>query len=119
MGFLFDAPIKSKEQDLLHRTEFAKRFAENLVALSQSECFTVALNGCWGSGKTSLINLIKNHLDYLINYDDSIDFYPVIIDFSPWNVLEENAIIKQFFDCFTANFPVTKLKNFLKITKQN
>lgn len=114
MKFLSDKPIESKEQDLLHRAEYAKRFAKNLVTLTQVNSFTVSLNGCWGSGKTSLINLIKNEIYNLQNYDDEIEYFPVILDFAPWNTLEENVIIKQFFDSFSSVFTKTKIKQLLK-----
>lgn len=114
MDYLFDMPIVNEMQDILHRSQYAKQFAKNLVSLSQSTSFTVSLNGGWGSGKTSLINLIKNQIEYIQNYDEEIEAYPVILNFAPWNTLEENAIIKQFFNSFSSVFKKTKIKQFLK-----
>ena len=114
MDYLFDMPIVNETQDILHRSQYAKQFAKNLVSLSQSTSFTVSLNGGWGSGKTSLINLIKNQIEYIQNYDEEIEAYPVILNFAPWNTLEENAIIKQFFNSFSSVFKKTKVKQFLK-----
>lgn len=114
MKFLSDRPIENKEQDLLHRAEYAEHFAKNLVTLTQVNSFTVSLDGCWGSGKTSLINLIKNEIYNLQNYDDEIEYFPVILDFAPWNTLEENVIIKQFFDSFSSVFTKSKIKQLLK-----
>lgn len=114
MKFLSDKPIESKEQDLLHRAEYAKHFAKNLVTLTQVNSFTVSLNGCWGSGKTSLINLVKKEILNLQNYDNEIEFFPVTLDFAPWNTLEENVIIKQFFDSFSSVFTKSRIKQILK-----
>ena len=113
MNFLFDAPIEREDQDLLHRAQFAKQFADNLVALSQGKSFTISLNGRWGSGKTSLVNLIKREINENASYGE-LPCPPCIIDFAPWNVLEENAIITQFFDSFSSIFARSKIKKFLQ-----
>lgn len=83
MDFLYDTPIENIEQDLLNRTDFAEQFADSIIRLSQQNCFTVSLNGQWGSGKTSLLNLIKNRIIFRRDYDDTMDSYPIIVDFSP------------------------------------
>lgn len=117
MNFSFDTPISDFNEDLLHRSGFAKLFAKNLVMLPENKCFTISLNGCWGSGKTSLINLAKKEIEYLCDYDEQITSWPIIVDFAPWNTLDENAIITQFFNSFSQNFPINKLKQFLKNSK--
>ena len=117
MSFSFDTPISDFDEDLLHRSGFAKLFAKNLVMLTQNKSFTISLNGCWGSGKTSLINLVKKEIEYLCDYDEQITSWPIIVDFAPWNTLDENAIITQFFNSFSQNFPSNKLKKFLKNSK--
>lgn len=117
MGFSFDTPISDFNEDLLHRSGFAKLFAKNLIMLPENKSFTISLNGCWGSGKTSLINLVKKELEHLCDYDEQITSWPIIVDFAPWNTLDENAIITQFFNSFSQNFPINKLKQFLKNPK--
>ncbi len=119
MDFSVDTPIKEFDEDILHRSDFAKHFARSLVSMSGTGSFTVSLNGCWGSGKTSLLNLIKKELNYICNTDDTISIYPNIVDFAPWNTLDEDAIISQFFNAFTESFPVSKLRKIInsKITK--
>ena len=117
MSFSFDTPISNFDEDLLHRSEFAKQFAKNLIMLPNNQSFTISLNGCWGSGKTSLINLVKKEIEHLCNYDEEITSWPIVVDFAPWNTLDENAIISQFFSTFSQNFPINKLKSFLKNSK--
>ncbi len=117
MQYNFDKPIKSKQEDLFHRSNFAKQFAKDIVSLSEKNNFTISLNGAWGSGKTSLINLIKNEIENIRDYDDEISSFPVIVDFSPWNCLDENGIINQFFNSFKSNFTIEKIKSFLTNSK--
>ncbi len=119
MNFSIDAPIKTFKDDILHRSDFAKQFAQNLISITGENSFTVSLNGCWGSGKTSLLNLIKKELEHICETDESIKAYPIIVNFAPWNTLNEDAIISQFFNTFSNNFPLSKLKKLLNnnITK--
>ena len=101
MEFLYDEPIRYTEDDLLNRTNFAKDFALNILSIPKHKSMTISINGEWGSGKTSLINLIKNEIkDELRKRKDSNheNLYYQVIDFAPWNTLDENAIINQFFN---------------------
>lgn len=117
MEYSLDKPIDNKSQDLLHRNEFVKCFAKDIVMLSDRNNFTIALNGSWGSGKTSLLNLIKNEIITLRDYDETIESYPVIIDFIPWNCLDENGIINQFFNTILNQFSSHKIKELLRSPK--
>ena len=119
MKYILDKPIEQENDDLLNRSDFAKHFAKDIVMLSERNNFTVALNGSWGSGKTSLINLIKNEIVRLRDYDEEVFSYPIIIDFAPWNSLDENGIINQFFNAFKSNFETEKIKAFLQNSKTN
>ena len=117
MEYNLDKPINDEQEDLLNRSGFAKHFAKDVVMLSEKNNFTISLNGAWGSGKTSLINLIKNEIVKLRDYDEQVTSYPIILDFAPWNSLDENGIITQFFRSFTSNFTKNKIKEFLTNSK--
>lgn len=116
MEYSLDKPIDNEKQDLLHRNEFAKHFAKDIVMLSDRNNFTIALNGSWGSGKTSLINLIKNEIIRLRDYE-GLESYPVIVNFEPWNCLDENGIINQFFNTILNQFSSHKIIQILKNKK--
>lgn len=117
MEFLYDEPIRYTEDDLLNRTNFAKDFALNILSIPKHKSMTISINGEWGSGKTSLINLIKNEIkDELRKRKDSNheNLYYQVIDFAPWNTLDENAIINQFFNMLSSNFSEERIKKMLK-----
>jgi ABC-type transport system involved in cytochrome bd biosynthesis fused ATPase/permease subunit len=59
-----DDPIDSETQDILDRGRFVTMVAERIDAcLLGQESTVFGLLGPWGSGKSSLINLILNELD--------------------------------------------------------
>lgn len=54
-----EIPIKKKEEDVFERNGFACQIAEHLILSEKSPSLILALEGKWGEGKTSTINLIK------------------------------------------------------------
>lgn len=88
-----DEPIKNIEDDLLDRGAFAKMLAKSLSGLKHQETFTVGLYGDWGSGKTSLINMMLQELKEL-QKAESEKLY--VVKFEPWNFTNEQQVLEQF-----------------------
>jgi predicted KAP-like P-loop ATPase len=59
---LNDAPITSSRDDLFGVTPFASALARGIQEMQAPEGVVLAINGSWGSGKTSVINSIKEEL---------------------------------------------------------
>jgi len=89
---LVDEPITLKEQDRLDRNKFTEQFAQTLLGHRGNSCLITALLGPWGSGKSSLLNLIENQLKSSSSTDDYI-----IIRFNPWNISSLDQLITMFF----------------------
>lgn len=87
-----DRPIESSREDKLERAEFAHLLAERISAWRGQESLVIGLYGDWGSGKSSVKNLILEQLRK--ERDDS----PVIVEFNPWLVSGEEKITQSFFD---------------------
>ena len=85
-----DLPIKKATEDILSRSAFAKSLARTILQNSFSSSFTIGLYGEWGSGKTSLLNMI---LESIYNTDESV----VILRFNPWLCSDTKQLITQFF----------------------
>lgn len=84
-----DLPIYKAEEDRLNRARFAKELVGALNRTWFSTSFTIGLYGPWGSGKTSLLNMIvdeieENHLDI------------IVFRFNPWLCSDEHELITQF-----------------------
>lgn len=91
-NFNADRPIESVEQDKLGRVVFADQLAERILAWKGQESLVVGLYGSWGSGKSSVKNLIVEKLR------KEKELSPVIVEFNPWLVSGEEKITKSFFD---------------------
>ncbi|MCR5636995.1 MAG: KAP family NTPase [Clostridiales bacterium] len=92
--FSSDKPISSITEDKLNRKSFAKQLAQAIVSYTSEDNFTVELCGKWGTGKTSIINMIVEEIDYLTKQNDD---KPLVVKFNPWNYSDKTSLINQFF----------------------
>ena len=90
---LVDEPITLKQQDRLNSNDFASQFAQVLLGHDDRTCLVAALQGRWGSGKSSLLNLIEGQLRQIIAGSDDY----IIIRFNPWNISSLDQLIVTFF----------------------
>ena len=96
-----DLPITKSSEDILNRGSFARSLAETITKQSFPSSFTIGLYGSWGSGKTSLLNMI---LEDINNNDKTA----VILRFNPWLCADPKQLINQFFKQLAS---AIKLKN--------
>jgi predicted KAP-like P-loop ATPase len=83
-----DYPILKTEQDQLRRAPLARKIAETINSFDEKNSFVIGIEGAWGAGKTSFINLILNDID------TSKASYFV---FNPWNFSDEASLLRDFF----------------------
>lgn len=111
---LSDEPITLPEQDKLNRDDFAKHIADSLLLYENKSCLIVSINGHWGIGKTSLLNLIEG---YLKNPADIVQ-KPIVVRFNPWNISTTDQLIAMLFhEIRTALVRSDKVKNAEQIAK--
>ena len=91
-----DLPISSSKEDLLSRAPFARSLAEALIAYEHKESLVTAIYGPWGSGKSSVINVILERVSELSS-DRAKEDRPLVVRFNPWNYSDQNQLIGQFF----------------------
>lgn len=51
--------------DLLNRGIFVNYIASLINYCNPEKCFVFALNGAWGSGKSTILNLVKNTIIFI------------------------------------------------------
>lgn len=92
-----DLPIKDSSEDLLNRKSFANDLAKVLLKHFEkfSEySFSIGIYGKWGSGKTSLLNMV---LESVKKQTETQDQKVVIVEFNPWLCSDRQQMISQFF----------------------
>ena len=85
-----DLPIEKLEEDGLNRGSFAESLAKTLVQYSFPSSLTIGLYGEWGSGKTSLLNMVFENVERI---DDGV----VVLRFNPWLCSDSKQLVTQFF----------------------
>ncbi|MGJ6122310.1 P-loop NTPase fold protein [Mycolicibacterium sp. Y3] len=84
-----DNPITKEEQDVLNRHPTAVALAREIKRVDSSEGYVFGIVGPWGSGKTSLLNLMKLELDKDADY--------TVVNFNPWMFTGTEQLVNAFF----------------------
>lgn len=96
--FFNDAPIFAPEDDRFGIDRFAQALAESFKNIESPIGATIALNGPWGSGKSSAVNLIRYHLK------SDVDSGKLeLIDFKCWWFHGEEALTLAFLQELNAS----------------
>ncbi|MGZ4053659.1 MAG: KAP family P-loop NTPase fold protein [Bacteroidia bacterium] len=88
-SFLDDEPIGFDKNDELGYTSYAKILSAKIKESTFKKSFAIGINGKWGLGKTSFIDLLRRE----VNGDDIIE-----IEFNAWKSSSPKAIIQDFFE---------------------
>jgi hypothetical protein len=97
-GLLGDDAIAGEADDRLGRTAFAGRLIELIDGVSgQTPSAVVGLIGAWGSGKTSVLHLVRSDLEQ----DDRWS----VVDFNPWVVSDVASITREFIATVASALP--------------
>jgi predicted KAP-like P-loop ATPase len=87
-----DRALSSGDEDKLGFREVARRIATSLVDRASEDGLVVGVEGAWGSGKSSLLFLVRDELGKLAN-----DQRPSVINFRPWLIGNRDALITSLF----------------------
>lgn len=102
-----DHPIQSSKDDLFGRRNFAHSVAKSIIHYDNKQSLVISLYGTWGSGKTSLKNMI---VEELRDFNQS---QIKIIEFNPWEWSTKHKVFEAFFSEITTN--LSKGKRLRKI----
>jgi len=89
-----DNPITKFDDDKLGRKKFACQFRSIIKNYNSKKCLSLGLMGPWGSGKTSLVNMIFEQNDENILSKRKFK----VMRFNPWNFSKQQDLYFQFFD---------------------
>ena len=102
--FNADCPINSVDNDVLDRKLFAESIAKAITSYSDNECLSIGIYGGWGTGKTSLANMI---IDKLPNEGYAI------IKFDSWQYSNMNELIYQIFKSISKAFKMSDVSSVI------
>lgn len=81
---------ESVNYDLLQRDKIINQMTSTIANCNTDSKFVISLKGNWGSGKTTILNNIKNKLK-----EENLIF---IDDFEPWVYGDKKSLLVAFFD---------------------
>ncbi len=90
--FSADRPIQTSDDDRLGRTRFSETIAEAVRYWRGRDSLVLALYGAWGTGKTSLKNLVLEAVRKTTAQD------PIVVEFNPWQFANRENLTKSFFN---------------------
>ncbi|MBU5219471.1 KAP family NTPase [Bacillus albus] len=85
-----DNAINTFDEDQLQRGGFVNRLVESVNSWKEEESIVIGLYGEWGTGKTSVLNLMKEKFNSEKN--------TILVSFNPWYFKDEEQLILQFFN---------------------
>jgi predicted KAP-like P-loop ATPase len=86
-----DRPIESQVEDTLGRRNFSEALAAAIRGWSGKESLVLALYGGWGSGKSSIKNMVIESMGLSSPGIRSVDF-------NPWQLANRPSLSEAFFD---------------------
>ncbi len=89
--FSADRPIESKADDLLGRAAFADHLAQAIEGWRQKDSLILALYGPWGTGKSSIKNMVREALAAGATESSWI------VEYNPWQWAGQDQLAEGFF----------------------
>lgn len=104
-----DRPIADPAEDRFGIDPFARALAKSIIKIKSPEGTVIALNGPWGSGKSSAVNLVRHHLKEATEKGEL-----TIVNFACWWFRGEEALALAFFRELYAGLGPTLGEKFKK-----
>lgn len=83
-----DEPIARRSEDRLNRARLSEAIAEQIIFSPPKQGFVIAIDGPWGSGKTSVLNMIEEVV--------SEKSATVVLRFNPWLFSGTEELVLRF-----------------------
>jgi hypothetical protein len=110
-----ERPIQSHREDRLGREGFIRRLTGTLIneSTGKSTGVVIGVAGPWGSGKSSLLNILNEHI--LTAYPQAL-----VVRFDPWLVSGRDDLVGKFISEITGTInarpsPSRELTEFAKL----
>ena len=126
--FNTDKPIINVSEDKFNRANLANQIAGAINAHNSDSSIVIGIDGPWGSGKTSFVNLIFSQLEKLSEQKNEQVDHQIMMSFHSWMCGDSQQMMLQFFlrlseainhyqeSLATSNKSDKLKKGFIKIT---
>ena len=94
---LLDKPITGSSKDLLGFRQLAITLATAVLSQSNASTITLGIDDPWGSGKSSILQLLKEELQQRSINHECEGVGLIVVPFSPWLITNRTALIAEFF----------------------
>jgi predicted KAP-like P-loop ATPase len=84
-----DKPIIEEADDKFSRVDYVNSIANHIKNNKTKDCTIIGINGAWGTGKTSILNLLKKELQKQFFYTE---------EFNPWRYKTESQMLIKLFE---------------------
>ena len=120
INFSPDRPIHLDEEDRLGFRLVAENLATSVLSSSTREGLVIGIEGSWGSGKSSILNLLCSHIENKVA--DA-----TIIRFDPWVVGDRDNMVAALINSLALEvakvedkkrIPTDKVKGALSLSKK-
>ena len=108
--FEADQPVEHREDDRLGRRAFAESIARQIHDVPADHGFTIAVTGEWGSGKTSVLNMVAETLEYETKTT-------AVLRFNPWLFGCANELVTRFFQELSGQLGQSQTEKLKAIAK--
>lgn len=116
----YDTPIVDKNRDLLNRQSIVKSISSLILRADLDYCVTVGLNGKWGCGKTSVMNLVEEDIKGIAQ-----ESHTIFLHFYPWYYSTQSNLVQSFFNSLITLFSTVdhkyqrklRTKKLIRLTK--
>lgn len=102
---------ESVDYDLLDRGIFINNLYNIITECSPNKKFVISLEGAWGSGKTTILNIVKKQIN------EKNPEIIVIDDFDPWSYNDRSSLFRGMFDTILSKtgfkYSTSKSKNMV------
>ena len=102
-------PKESIDDDILCRKELVDAICNLINKTDLSTSLTIGITGKWGSGKTTVINFLRNKLK-----ENKIN----VIDYNPWRYPSQDDLACQFLELLSYQISSNGMKKWRRFVKR-
>ena len=101
IGLPIQISEKATDFDLFGREVSIDQLYSSIVRCNPDESFVIGVEGDWGSGKSTILNIVKKHL---IEENSSIR---IIDNFDPWEYGNQESLLRSFCEILIKEMGLT------------